>query len=69
MDYEILIGEVIELSDQTVKPKQVLIITADQFAMIEMFADIRRDEMLNPIYIINKCEFKVAPHFKQPEKS
>ena len=40
-----------------------MIITREQFAVIEQFADTRKDEDLNTIYRLNQCEFKVIPHF------
>lgn len=64
MDYEIHIGEIFDLGDQLPKPAQVIIITQDQFAIIEQFADTKKDRKLNTTYIINQCEFTVTPHFK-----
>ena len=40
-----------------------IVITREQFTVIEMFADIEQDEELNKVYILNKCRFKVHPHF------
>ena len=61
--FEIHIGEIFDLESKTKKPKQTMIITREQFAVIEQFADTRKDEYLNTIYILNQCEFKVIPHF------
>ena len=61
--FEIQIGKVYDLESKTEKPKQTLIITGEQLAVIEQFADTRKDEDLNTIYRLNECEFKVLPHF------
>ena len=61
--FEIHIGEIYDLRSKTKKPKQTMIITREQFSVIEQFADTRKDEDLNTIYRINQCEFKVLPHF------
>lgn len=61
--FEIHIGEIYDLESKTKKPKQTMIITREQLAVIEQFADTRKDEDLNTIYRINQCEFKVLPHF------
>jgi hypothetical protein len=60
--FEIHIGKIYDLESKTEKPKQTMIITIEQFAVIEQFADIRKDEYLNTIYRLNQCEFKVVPH-------
>ena len=61
--YEIHIGEIFDLTTNLKKPKQVLIITQDQLAVIEQFADQRKDAELNTIYKLNECEFRILPHF------
>ena len=61
--FEIHIGKIYDLESKTEKPKQTMIITREQFAVIEQFADTRKDEDLNTIYKLNQCEFKVMPHF------
>ena len=61
--FEINIGKIYDLESKTEKPKQTIIITREQFAVIEQFADTRKDEDLNTIYRLNQCEFKVMPHF------
>ena len=61
--YEIHIGEIYDLESQTKKPKQTMIITREQLAVIEHFADTKKDEELNTIYRLNQCEFKIMPHF------
>jgi hypothetical protein len=60
--YEIHIGEVFDLSTNSKKPKQILIITEEQLAVIEEFADQRKDAELNTIYKLNECEFRIFPH-------
>ena len=60
---EIHIGKIYDLESKTEKPKQTMIITREQLAVIEQFADTRKDEDLNTIYKLNQCEFKVMPHF------
>jgi hypothetical protein len=59
--YEIHIGESIDLETNEKKPKRVMIITPDQLALIELFAHTRKDCELNTIYNINDVEFKVLP--------
>jgi hypothetical protein len=63
MKYEIHIGEIFDLTTKSKKPKQILIITQDQLAVIEQFADQRKDAELNTIYRLNECEFRIFPHF------
>lgn len=60
--FEIHIGEVFDSDGNTTKAKQTMVITREQFAVIEQFADTRRDENLNTIYKLNQCEFRVFPH-------
>lgn len=65
--YEIRIGEttqICEKQDFTIKtvPKQVLLISEEQLAIIEQFAHVERDEELNKIYTLNNCKFKILPH-------
>ena len=62
--YEIHIGQVIDSESLMPRPKQVFIITRDQFAIIEQFASTRKDEELNTWYKLNDCEFRVWPHFE-----
>ena len=45
-----------------------MIITREQFVLIEQFADTRKDEDLDTIYRLNKCEFKVIPYFNFDNK-
>jgi hypothetical protein len=61
--FEIHIGKIYDLGSKTETPKQTMIITSEQLAIIEQFADTRKDEDLNTIYRLNQCEFKVMPHF------
>ena len=61
--FEIYIGTTYDLESKIEKPKHTAIITREQFAVIEQFADTRKDEDLNTIYRLNQCEFKVMPHF------
>ena len=46
MKYEIHIGERFDIEQKTTIPKQVIIITSDQLATIEEFAQIRKDSEL-----------------------
>ena len=62
--FEIHIGKSYDLKTESEKPKHIMIITGDQLAIIEQFADARKDEDLNTIYKLNQCEFKVMPHFE-----
>ena len=61
--FAIHIGKIYDLESKTEKPKLTMIITREQFALIEQFADTRKDEDLNIIYRLNQCEFKVIPYF------
>ena len=61
--FEIHIGKIYDLESRIEKPKLTIIITREQLAVIEQFADTRKDEDLNTIYRLNQCEFKVMPHF------
>jgi len=61
--FEIHIGKIYDLESKTEKPERTMIITREQLAVIEQFADTRKDEYLNSIYKLNQCEFKVIPHF------
>jgi len=63
MKYEIHIGEIFDLATSSKKPKQTLIITQEQLAVIEQFASQRKDAELNTIYKLNDCEFKIYPSF------
>lgn len=63
-DYEIQIGEVFDLTLNAKKPKQIIIITAQQKEVIELFANQIKDAELNTIYIINDCEFRMIPYFE-----
>jgi ABC-type phosphonate transport system ATPase subunit len=61
--YEIHIGEILDLTNNSKKPKHTLIITQDQLAIIEQFASQRKDAELNTIYKLNECEFRILLHF------
>lgn len=61
-EYEIQIGKMIDLATGKVIPSQTIIINRSQLELIEHFADTSKDESLNTIYKLNKCEFKVIPH-------
>ena len=61
--FEIHIGNIYDSESKSEKPKLTMIITREQFVVIEQFADTRKDEDLNTVYRINQCEFKVVPHF------
>lgn len=61
--YEIHIGKAWDMDAQKEDAKFKIVITREQFTVIEMFADIEQDEELNKVYILNKCRFKVHPHF------
>jgi hypothetical protein len=65
--YEIQIGEIVDMTTNTKKPRQTLLITQEQFAIIELFAHQRKDADLNTVYTQNDCEFCVYPHFDSGE--
>ncbi len=62
--YEIHIGEIFDSTTNSKKPKQIMIITQEQLAIIEHFADQIKDAELNTIYRLNDCEFRILPHFE-----
>ena len=64
MKYVIQIGSVIQYPQMTKRPEQELIITQDQLALIETFANTRKDEKLRTWYKLNECEFTVLPYFE-----
>lgn len=59
LSYEIHIGSVIDGETFKSIPDQVIKITEDQFKIVEMFADLCKDENLTSIYKINNCKFKM----------
>lgn len=59
--WEIQIGQMFNILTNRVEIKQKIEISTEQFEIIKRFADTRKDEDLNPIYILNSCEFKVVP--------
>lgn len=61
MEYEIHIGEVLDLKQGFFTPKQVITISHEQKEAIEYFADTKKDVNLNTIYIINNVRFKIIP--------
>jgi hypothetical protein len=68
--YEIHIGKALNANNlsETV-PLQKIIITQEQLAVIEMFADKIKDKNLNTIYKLNQCEFRIFPHFDLEESN
>ena len=63
MKYQIQIGETFDPTTNSKIPKQTLIITREQLAIIEIFAYERKDADLNIIYKLNECEFRVGLRF------
>jgi len=64
MTYEMHIGEVFDLLTNEKKPRQINILSEDQFQLIEQVSDIELDENLRKFYKINKCRFTIVPQFK-----
>lgn len=62
MKYEIHIGTAFNMDTIMQDAKFKIIITQEQFFVIEQFADIELDAELKRTYIINKCRFTVQPH-------
>ena len=52
--YEIHIGEIFDLTANTKRPKQILVVTKEQHDAIIHFADQRKDAELNTIYKLNE---------------
>ena len=69
MKYEIQIGTIYDCSTNGQKPKQTIIITEEQFQIIEHFAIINKDKDSNKVYKLNDCEFKISLHFDIPTRS
>ncbi len=42
--------------------QQTIIITEEQLAIIDRFANTKKDSQLETIYTLNDCEFTVGPH-------
>jgi|VirMetMinimDraft_7_1064189.scaffolds.fasta_scaffold55078_2 hypothetical protein len=61
--YELHIGKAYNLETKMEDAKFKIIVTKEQMQVIEHFADIEMDAELNKTYILNKCRFKVVPHF------
>jgi len=61
--YEIHIGEIFDLTTNTKRPKQILVVTQEQHDAIIHFADQRKDAELNTIYKLNECEFSIKHLF------
>lgn len=61
MTYEIQIGSNYNLATQEAEPATKFQITGEQAEILERFADVRRDEELNTLYVINNCYFKIVP--------
>lgn len=59
--YEIHIGSNYEFQTLKQIPDQVIKITQDQFEIINLFANITKDENLNITYQINNCSFTIHP--------
>ena len=66
--FAIHICKIYDLESKTEKPKKTMIITSQQFALIEQFADTRKDEDLDIIYRLNQCGLKVIPYFDNYKK-
>ena len=62
MKYEIHIGEAIDAKTLKTIPKYRMIITEEQKAVIDWFANIEMDSELNKSYKLNACEFTIHPH-------
>lgn len=62
--YEMQFGEVFDLIQGQTKSKNIMIISADQFKIIESIADIEFSADLEKTYIVNKLRFKIVPNFK-----
>lgn len=68
--YEIHIGETFNIDNASAKlPLKRIIITDEQFAILEAFASQRRDEHLNIIYKLNDCEFRIYPHISETKEA
>ena len=60
-----------QLNLQTMQKESVIkiVITQDQYGLIESLANVEIDVNLNKVYVINALRFKITPHFttdKQP---
>ena len=68
MDYVISIGRIRNMDTGSYDPVSVFQINEDQRTALLAFADIKRDEYLNELYIINKCQFRIEPKLNTCEK-
>lgn len=62
-DYEIHLNPFWDMRSESMKPGQVIPITEDQFKIIELFSNTRKDENLNTIYTLNDVSFQIFPKF------
>ena len=66
--YEIQIGKAFNANDFNQQvPLKTIVITQEQFDIIKMFANQRKDQDLNTFYKLNDCEFEVGIHFDLSE--
>lgn len=61
--YEIHLNQFWSMELERMQPGQKISITEDQFKIIELFANTRKDENLNTIYILNDAHFRILPKF------
>ena len=61
MIYELHIGKVFDLSENTEKPKFKLVVTEPELNVLKWFTSTRKDADLNTIYMLNDVEFTVSP--------
>lgn len=62
-DYEIHLNPFWDMGSESMKPGQVIPITEDQFKIIELFSNTKKDENLNTIYTLNDASFQIFPKF------
>lgn len=66
--FEIHIGTAYNLDTKMYEPVQTILITQDQFDIITLFAETKKQPDLTTIYKINEIEFKIAHLLKKDVK-
>jgi len=61
--HEIHVGEHIDISTGQNCPNHKFGITQEQYDILRIFANTRKDKYLNTVYKLNDVEFIVWPHF------
>lgn len=68
MEYQIFIKEHKDYENGILTAERILNINEDQLFIIKQFANVKKDALLEDVYVINDCEFKIYPklNYTQP---